>query len=1028
MNVNDLTGLNDCGCCEGLTGETPLGIDNRPGLSAIAYRVGTQSRFKASMLARLSDSDLGALKALMTREDDDFSIALLDAWASVADVLTFYQERIANENYLRTATERNSVLQLARLIGYKLRPGVAASVYLAFTLEDAQGAPKRATIPIGTKLQSVPGPGEQPQTFETIEQIDARAEWNAIKPRLTKPQPISTGMDSILLKGTATKLAKGDALLIIAPGASSSVDKKLRRVETIQEDHAKQQTTANLVSLPSGWKFAALTPASFIVGKFLQGQVSLSNTTVQEQVLNQSWNTSDLDVFARAKGFSIDQLYQVIGSSYKISALPPNTAIFAMRKRAALFGYNAPPWKAMADSVKAGYLAQGLYAEYFDNVDLTSRRVTRIDPQLNFNWGSGSPDPAIPPDAFSARWTGLVKPPAAGAFTFYTHSDDGVRLWVDDRPIIDNWTDHGETEDNGTIQLEGGRLYSIRLEYYERAGSAVIKLFWSGPSQPKEIIPSNRLYLTDPGEWPLPNFNTATTLYLDQVYKSVKPGDWVVLQRPNKADMIAQVKNVQETAAAYFAISGQVTAISFDAGDPGLDMTLETMDELRQTCVYIIPEELPTDDLPDTTNVQASPIQLDGPVQGLTPGQVIMVSGTRADADGVTDAESAVISEVMLDGGYTTLKLVNDLLYPYLRDTVSINGNVALATNGETKTEVLGGGDASQAYQQFTLKQPPLTYIGAATPSGAESTLKIYVNDVQWHEQSALYGAGARDRIFVTQLSDDGKTTVEFGDGQSGARLPTGRENIQAAYRQGIGTGGNVKAGQLSLLMAAPLGVKSVTNPQQASGGADSEKLDDARTNAPITVLTLDRVVSLTDYEDFARAFAGIAKALATWTWDGQTRGVFLTVAGPTGADIPDGSETITNLIAAMQDAGDPHVPLRVQTYVPAFFRLSALVNINPDYQQDKVMGALTNALRAAFSFDARGFGQGVALSQVVAVMQAFLGVYAVDVTKLYRVGDAPGLNTRLVAAMPQAGAEGQVQPAELLMLDPGPIDLGMMS
>ena len=914
------------------------------------------------------------------------------------------------------------------MIGYKLRPGVAASVYLAFTLEDAQGAPKRATIPIGTKVQSVPGPGEQPQTFETIEQTDARAEWNAIKPRLTKPQPISTGMHSILLKGTATKLAKGDALLIIAPDASSSVDKKLRRVETIQEDHAKQQTTANLVSLPLGSILAAVTPASFIVGKFLQGQVSLNNTTVQEQVLNQSWNTSDLDVFARAKGFSIDQLYQVIGSSYKISALPPNTAIFAMRKRASLFGYNAPPWKAMADSVKAGYLAQGLYAEYFDNVDLTSRGVTRIDPQLNFNWGSGSPDPAIPPDAFSARWTGLVKPPATGAFTFYTHSDDGVRLWVDDRPIIDNWTDHGETEDNGTIQLEGGRLYSIRLEYYERAGSAVIKLFWSGPSQPKEIIPSNRLYLTDPGEWPLPNFNTATTLYLDQAYKSIKPGDWVVLQRPNKADMIAQVKNVQETAAAYFAISGQVTAISFDAGDPGLDMTLETMDELRQTCVYIIPEELPTDDLTDSTNVQASPIQLDGPVQGLTPGQVIMVSGARADADGVTDVESAVISEVMLDGGYTTLKLVNDLLYPYLRDTVSINGNVALATNGETKTEVLGGGDASQAYQQFTLKQPPLTYIVATTPSGAESTLKIYVNDVQWHEQSALYGAGARDRIFVTQLSDDDKTTVEFGDGQSGARLPTGCENIKATYRQGIGTGGNVKAGQLSLLMAAPLGVKSVTNPQPASGGADSEKLDDARTNAPINVLTLDRVVSLTDYEDFARAFAGIAKALATWTWDGQTRGVFLTVAGPNGADIPDGSETMTNLIAAMQDAGDPHVPLRVQTYVPAFFRLSALVSINPDYQQDKVIAAVTGALRTAFSFDLREFGQGVALSEVMAIMQGVLGVYAVDTTKLYRVGDAPGLNARLVAAMPQSGAEGQVQPAELLMLDPGPIDLGMMS
>jgi predicted phage baseplate assembly protein len=213
-----------------------------------------------------------------------------------------------------------------------------------------------------------------------------------------------------------------------------------------------------------------------------------------------------------------------------------------------------------------------------------------------------------------------------------------------------------------------------------------------------------------------------------------------------------------------------------------------------------------------------------------------------------------------------------------------------------------------------------------------------------------------------------------------------------------------------------------------ASGGADSEKLEDARTNAPITVLTLDRVVSLSDYEDFARAFAGIAKALATWTWDGQTRGVFLTVGGPNGADIPDGSQTLTNLIAAMQNAGDPYVPLRVRTYAPAFFRVSALIDINPDYQQDKVIAAVTDALRAEFSFESRAFGQGVALSEVVAAMQSVAGVVAVDVNQSYRVGETPGLNARLVAAMPQAGTEGPVQPAELLILDPGPIDLGVMS
>src|SRR4029453_13435593 len=138
MAADPLATLNDCGCCAGLSVETPVAINNRAGLAAIAYRAGVQTQFKASMLAALSS--VPALAALQTRENDDFSIALLDAWATVADVLTFYQERIANESYLRTATERLSLIELARLIGYQLRPAVAASAYLAFTVEDAPGA------------------------------------------------------------------------------------------------------------------------------------------------------------------------------------------------------------------------------------------------------------------------------------------------------------------------------------------------------------------------------------------------------------------------------------------------------------------------------------------------------------------------------------------------------------------------------------------------------------------------------------------------------------------------------------------------------------------------------------------------------------------------------------------------------------------------------------------------------------------------------------------------------------------------
>src|SRR5688500_18276849 len=107
-----------CGCCSGVTARTPLHVENRPGLSAIPYRVGTHADFLVSMIAALTDAGRPRLAGLTTRDRDDFSIALLDAWAVAADVLAFYSERLANESYLRTARERISLQELGRLIGF----------------------------------------------------------------------------------------------------------------------------------------------------------------------------------------------------------------------------------------------------------------------------------------------------------------------------------------------------------------------------------------------------------------------------------------------------------------------------------------------------------------------------------------------------------------------------------------------------------------------------------------------------------------------------------------------------------------------------------------------------------------------------------------------------------------------------------------------------------------------------------------------------------------------------------------------
>ncbi len=136
----------------------------------------------------------------------------------------------------------------------------------------------------------------------------------------------------------------------------------------------------------------------------------------------------------------------------------------------------------------------GLRGDYFDNLDFTGPRIRRVDPTVNFDWGSGAPDPAMGADTFSVRWTGSVQPRFSETYVFHTLSDDGVRLWVNNQLLINNWTDHGATEDTGFIALQAGVLYDLRLEMYENGGGAVAQLLWSAPSVPREIIPSTQLY------------------------------------------------------------------------------------------------------------------------------------------------------------------------------------------------------------------------------------------------------------------------------------------------------------------------------------------------------------------------------------------------------------------------------------------------------------------------------------------------------------------------------------------------------
>lgn len=135
----------------------------------------------------------------------------------------------------------------------------------------------------------------------------------------------------------------------------------------------------------------------------------------------------------------------------------------------------------------------GLLGEYFDNMDLTNKKGERVDSVINFNWGLGSPMDGISADTFSVRWTGQIEARYSEEYTFYAGSDDGVRLWIDGKLVIDSWYDQRNTEKTGKIRLEAGRKYNIKLEYYENRVGANVHLAWSSASQKKEIVPESQL-------------------------------------------------------------------------------------------------------------------------------------------------------------------------------------------------------------------------------------------------------------------------------------------------------------------------------------------------------------------------------------------------------------------------------------------------------------------------------------------------------------------------------------------------------
>jgi len=927
-------------------------------------------------------------------------------------------------------------MELAALVGYMLRPGVAASGYLAFLMQDGYDA----EIPPGTRAQTLPGPGEMPESFETGPSLAARAAWNNLKPRQTRPVLIKPNQDAPLyLEGTALNLKPNDPLLLVFGNGKDQ--QELRKARTVTPEPAFNRTKVDLQPSAASTAVAAvsaegrtlieryLDPRSFVSPQSeLGGEVfdilkraeaRRAMSVTREQAAD--WMRETLRRLRRRHRFARDRKYkrleEWIGEMMRdlealLRRLPPKGA-----RPLPSGGGVAPPAPLSFDALLSAI----------------------------------SKAPSTPPASASELAPALTEVFAAG-------SDRALAFLAALRPTH---ASPYQALANATVTPPSPvKVYALRL---------TSQLF--GHAAPKRLLLDGRrvewpiIEYADEKSPPIPHEHPGI-IDLDGSHPEILPSGWIVITTPkttltDDAQLVARVTKVDPALSrADYGISGSITEVHFE---PGNWIHLETADEpesrtdeasegpdeeideqddfdaIRRTVVYAQSELLAQAEAPIPEDVTDATIELGRLDEGLQPGRWLIVTGDRTDIPNTTvpDGELVMLESVdqtfdpALPGDrmHSTLKLANSLNFTYARGSVAVYGNVAPATNGETHREVLGSGDGARGSQEFTLRHPFLTYVPARNDRGMASTLQVLVDDIPWKQVATLAMAGPKDHVFTTRTTDEGKTAVIFGDGHHGARLPSGSENVVAIYRTGSGAAFDAPAGKISLLATKPLGVKSVVNPLVVAPGAGPEPRDSGRRNAPLGVAPLDRLVSVRDYEQFALGFGGVGKASATELWDGRHEIVHVTVSGMDSGPLPATSQMLDSLEAALQLSGDPSQPVLVAPREFRFLVIRASVTLAAGFSWELVSEAIRQRLVDRFGFDARGFAQDVVSSEVITAIQAVAGVESVQLlvldaipetitaAQLTVLGTQLQLRQRIHARL--ARRRDRVLPAQLCVLNP---------
>jgi uncharacterized phage protein gp47/JayE len=1086
-----------CGCCTKSTPAAPIEVRNRPGLSSIAYRVGTFATFREALLERFASTP--ELAGLRTRANNDHAVGTVELWAAVADVLTFYQERIANEGYLGTAKRRDSLARMVGLLDYELHPGAAAETLAAFVLE----AGTRLCIPAGLRVQSVPAADEKPQKYETLEALDADARLNRlrIRPEPTYVHPLAKGRkESTLAPGAemvaaAAELAPGDRVLMFADGPVQIVviDDIRREADLITLVWERPLQSDDFMSAedpvddPDGaeagaWKlgrsfrlFGHDAPPTYVRA---ERQVANDATSVRlvEKTMpfgltgaaanNVSGNGTnelylDATVEDLAEGSELLIVYGGTVRRVRLTAAGPAKAtrgpltgsVTRLTLVTALTGDSAPLSNLGISDIGEVTLFELIGPrlrfwpyEYAPSID--SRRVVVRGRRSGWHTIELEPAPGAPPNTAQPR----IRSDEVPARRRVLLSDSAGRV-ESGRVLVASLA--GSGIEVGAAASDPNTIRALLLAPDQ--ARPITALVGSPVVAPGGFGGQVRTLAVTIGDRPTQTLTLAIPLLAAVTVGAIATILQAAIRQaqpdvPAFADaQVFAVGDLRLRTERLAIVPGAAGAeISFGPTDQDPDgVSLLGLDRLQVHFADGLragpygPRPAVSGSI-RVTSPNEEPRDLQLQLAAVATGELAAFSLAAALEDtgaGIAREDGDLVFILPpIPRGETVEHLRLDLAIdgPVVLDADSavLRGNVARVGHGETvREEILGDGDAARAFQRFTISKKPVTHVAAATPSGVRSDLRVYVNGSEWRQVPTLYGTSSREEIYRPRVGPDGTLLVQLGDGRTGARAPTGRANIVATYRHGLGLEGRVRAGALTSLLDRPAGLRGVTNLLPSDGGADPETIDRTRSRAPGTVRTFGRAISLRDIEDLVRASGEVAKAAAAWVWTHDRGVVHLTVAGAGGGHFsPDGLDRIRTTIGMQRD---PNHELRIDNVARVSILMSATLTVDDRRVRREVLSAARAALLDALSFEALGLVQPVHLSHVVAVLQRVPGVVAVDVDELdfketgkaFRdahvlTGSRPEPRLRLLPARPQGTSGAQILPAEQARVEDPDTDL----